>query len=142
MPRKIKLLLLLSAFLLTMCRNYDQSGPVASTNGLSCQNYTDYGIFSRRQGAECFYPCPDGSMRQPVFSERYSEDSPLFSASKADLDAHFCSMDSKPTPTTSPGSTSLPIIELTPSPTLIPTIPTVLDSPTTEIPPTVQASPL
>ena len=118
MPKKIYLLLLFSAFLVTMCKTYDQGGPVVSPNGLSCQNY--YGAFSGGAGAECFYSCPDGTIRQPEFSENFSTESNLYSASKGELDAQFCGMASAPTATIPSEITHTPIatIVLIPSPTL------------------------
>lgn len=89
MTPKIKLMLVLSAFLLSMCRTYDQNGTVASINGLSCQNYTDYGFLKRSKRAACFYVCPDGTVRQPDISENFSASSPLYSASRKDLDSEF-----------------------------------------------------
>ena len=133
MPKKIYLLLMFSAFLVTMCKTYDQGGPVVSPNGLSCQNY--YGAFSVGKGAECFYSCPDGTVRQPQISENFSTASPLYSASKGKLDAQFCGMASQPTSTIPPASTStpLPSVAYTASPTLIPT---------TQSSPTIEASPV
>gem|GEM_PF-1245632 len=135
---KIRLLLLLSAFLLTMCKSYDQSGPVVAANGLSCQNYTDYGKFSR--GAECFYSCPDGTVREPQLSEKFSSESTLYSASKGELDSQFCDMASQPVSTIPPVST-LPLLAApTSSPTLTST-PQVsaTGTVTAEISPTAQA---
>jgi hypothetical protein len=136
MPGKIKLLLLLSAFLLTMCKNYDQAGPVVAANGLSCQNFIDYGVFSQEEGAECFYVCPDGTIRQPAIPGNFSTESTLYSASKQELDSQFCGIASQPTSTIAPVSTSPPLAVSTPSPTLTPTIQV---SPTAEISPTAQA---
>lgn len=136
MPGKIKLLLLLSAFLLTMCKNYDQAGPVVAANGLSCQNFIDYGVFSQEEGAECFYACPDGTVRQPVIPGNFSTESTLYSASKQELDSQFCGIASQPTSTIPPVSTSPPLAASTPSPTLTPTIQV---SPTAEISPTAQS---
>ena len=136
MPRKIRLLLLLSAFLLTMCKNYDQAGPIASANGLSCQNYTDYGFFTQKDGAECFYACPDGTVSQPAIPGNFSTESTLYSASKQELDSQFCGIASQPTSTIPPVSTSPPLAASTPSPTLTPTTQV---SPTAEISPTSQA---
>lgn len=138
MPRKIKLLLVFSAFLITMCKTYDQGGPVASANGLSCQNYTAYGFFSREQGAECFYACPDGTVSQPAIPEKFSTSSPLYSSSKADLDSQFCNMAPQPTPTKLPVSTSSPPTVVTASPSIVPktfAAPTLV-SPTVVVVPT------
>ena len=61
MRGKTKLLVMLSALLLTMCRTYGEDAPVSSIEGLSCQTYTDYFRqgSSRSQGLECYYTCPD-----------------------------------------------------------------------------------
>ena len=117
MPKNIYLLLALSAFLITMCRAYDQGGPVVSANGLSCQNYS---VFPGGGGAECFYSCPDKTIRQPVISENFSPDSTLYSASKAELDQQLCGMASAPTATTMPEITDTPLATLdsVPSPTV------------------------
>ena len=118
MPKKIYLLLALSAFLVTMCKAYDQSGPIVSPNGLSCQNY--HGALSSSQGAECFYSCPDGTIRQPELLENFSTESSLYSASKGELDAQFCGMASAPTATIPAAITNTPFATLVsiPSPTL------------------------
>jgi hypothetical protein len=138
MPGKIKLFLLVSAFLLTMCKAYDQAGPVASANGLSCQNYTDYGLFSAEEGAECFYQCPDGTLRQPSISERFSTESTLYSASKVELDSQFCGLALQPTSTipSVATDTASPASNATASPTLTPTR---ASSPTADVSPTVQS---
>jgi hypothetical protein len=134
MYRKIKLFLVFFALLLAGCKVYDQGGPVTSTNGLSCQSYTDYRFFEwrgeeyryyiREEGAECSYMCPDGTVRQPEISGNFSASSPLYSASKEDLDAQFCGIAPEPTPTETPSST--------PPPTL---------SPTAQATPTIEISP-
>lgn len=138
MPRKINLLLVFSAFLLTMCKTYDSGGPVASANGLSCQNYADYGFFTREEGAECFYACPDGTISQPAISENFSTSSQLYSASKEELDAQYCSVAIQPTSMESPASTSPPPTVVTVSPSTTPTTlaSTELASPTVEAVPT------
>ena len=119
MERKIKLFLAFSVFLLTtMCRSYDQGGRITSTNGLSCQNYTDYGSFE--EAAECSYICPDGTIKQPVISGKFSPSSSLYSSSKEELDARFCPGMPQPTQTELPTSIS----------------PTAPASPTAEIAPT------
>ena len=139
MPKKIYLLLAFSSFLITMCKTYDQGGPIVSPNGLSCQNY--YGVFPGSRGAECFYSCPDGTVRQPEMSENFSPESALYSASKGELDSQFCGMASGPTSTIPPEITITPLATIVsiPSPTLTPV---ELASATTpaEIPPTSQAS--
>lgn len=138
MYKRVSVLIAFSAFLMTMCTTYDQGGTVASANGLSCQNFTDYGLLTQDQGAACFYVCPDGTVRQPEISEKFSESSSLYSASEEELDAQFCgiaqqttsTISSAVTSTASPGSVS------TASPTLTPT---GLASPTAEISPTPQS---
>jgi hypothetical protein len=139
MSRKIRLFLTLgfSALLLTMCRIYEQSEPVTSTNGLSCQSYTDYrffewrgeeyGYYIKEEGAECSYICPDGTVRQPAISAKFSASSPLYSASKEELDLQFCGVAVQPTPTEPPVTVT--------------TSPTPADSPTPEASATPQLSP-
>jgi len=112
MTRKIKLLLVLCAFLLSMCRTYDQNGTVASINGLSCQNYTDYGFLKRSERAACFYVCPDGTVAQPDISENFSDSSSLYTATRKELDSQFCGVASVPTATEQLASTSAPATPL------------------------------
>lgn len=139
MPKKIYLLLVFSAFLVTMCKAYDQGGPVISPNGLSCQNYS--GAFSGSQGAECFYSCPDGTIRQPELSENFSNGSSLYSASKGELDAQFCGMASAPTATEPPAITETPLATVVSNPS--PTFTLAADaSPTLEAATTITSSPL
>ena len=133
MTKKLKLLLVLSTFLLSMCRSYD-NGTVASINGLSCQNYTDYGFLTRSEGADCFYVCPDGTVTQPHISENFSGDSSLFTASKEELDSQFCSVAAQSTATESLASTPVasatePLVETA----------TIEASPTAAISPTAAA---
>jgi hypothetical protein len=104
MGRKIILFLAIFALLLTGCKFYAEGGPVTSPNGLSCQNYTNYGSF--QQGAECFYTCPDGTFRQPSMTEKFTTSSPLYSASKKELDGQFCAGVLPLTPTELPTGTS------------------------------------
>ncbi|MEO5887557.1 MAG: hypothetical protein ABIQ77_07835 [Anaerolineales bacterium] len=118
MTRKFKLILVLSAFLLSMCRSYDQNGTVDSINGLSCQNYTEYGFLKRSERAACFYVCPDGTVTQPDIAGNFSHSSALFFATKKDLDSQFCGVVSLPTATQQPASTPVPATALvTSSPT-------------------------
>lgn len=135
MHRKRRLFLALSALLLTVCKTYDQGGPLTYANGLSCQNYADYRFFEwlgedyrfyiQERGADCTYICPDGTVWQSDIPGEASDSSPLYSASKADLDARFCGFAPQPTPTITPAST--PTATATPS---------SLPSPTLEISPT------
>jgi hypothetical protein len=143
MPRKIHLFLLLSAFLLTMCKTYDAGGLVVSANGLSCQNFADYGFLTRKEGAECFYVCPDGTVSQPAIEENFSTSSQLYSASKEEVDAQYCSVNVQPTATKLPVSTptSPPPTLVTTSASITPTTlaSTALASPTVEAVPTSEA---
>src|SRR5688572_21912521 len=134
MTQKLKLILVLSAFLLSMCRSYDQNGTVASINGLSCQNYTDYGFLKRSERAACFYVCPDGTVAQPDISENFSDSSSLYTATRKELDSQFCGVTAQSTATEQPASTSAPATPLvTSSPTT---------SPIATATATVQASPV
>jgi len=137
MPKKIYLLLAFSALLITMCKTYDQGGPVVSPNGLSCQNY--YGAFSGGRGADCFYSCPDGTIRQPALEENFSTESSLYSASKEEVDAQFCGMASRPTSTVPPEITDTPLATIASnlSPTLTPAAQTLVTA-TAGISPTAQ----
>jgi hypothetical protein len=103
MHRKIKLFAGFSVLLLTtMCTFYDQGGAVISSNGLSCQSRTDFGFFQRQRSAQCYYQCPNGTVRQPEIAGEFSTSSPLYSASKEDLDVQFCKGALQPPPTASP----------------------------------------
>jgi len=108
--RKIKLFFAFSALLLMTCKFYAQSGKVVSPNGLSCQNYTNYGFLG--WGADCYYQCLDGTVRLPTLSEKFSDSSPLYTASKAEMDAKFCAGVTAPAPTQLITSTPLtPTVE-------------------------------
>lgn len=124
MHRKIMLLTTLSALLLTMCTFYDQEGAVTSSNGLSCQTHTDLGLF-RAQGeknrfhilkraADCSYRCPDGKFRQLELPGKFSASSPFYSASKEELDSQFCGTTLQATPTRPP-------LTVSPTPNVFPT---------------------
>ena len=134
MTQKLKILLVLSTFLLSMCRSYG-NGTVASINGFSCQNYTDYGFLTRSEGADCFYVCPDGTVAQPHIPENFSGDSSLFTASKEELDSQFCSVSAQSTATESLASTPT-----TPLATVSITEPP-LETATIEVSPTAAISP-
>lgn len=99
---------MLSAFLLSMCRTYDQNGTVASINGLSCQNYTDYGFLKSSKRATCFYVCPDGTVVQPDIAENFSDSSSLYTATRDELDSQFCNVAAQSTATEQLASTSEP----------------------------------
>lgn len=110
MFRKLNLLAAISVLLMTtMCTFYDQGGAVISPNGLSCQTQTDYEIFNQQQTAQCYYQCPDGTSRQPEIPGEFSVSSPLYSASKEELDAQFCGELLRPTPTR-PSATMSPTL--------------------------------
>lgn len=152
MHTKLKLLVVLSSVLLTMCTFYDQNGAVISPNGLSCQSHTSIAsvegqaennhFYMYRQAAECSYQCPDGKFKDFELSEKFSASSPLYSASKEELDAQFCGTTLQPTPqpastqplaTVPPISTVFPTVVPTTSSTVAPTV-----SPTA--PPTEQVA--
>lgn len=111
MHRKLKLFAAFSTLLLSMCTFYDQSGAIVSPNGLSCQNRTDYGLFQSERAAECYYKCPDGTVRQPEIKGEFSVSSPLYSAPQAEMDGQYCQgamLTSTPRPT-SEVPTDLPV---------------------------------
>jgi hypothetical protein len=125
MPAKTKFFLLLSAILLTMCKNY-ASEPTTYRNGLRCQNYVEYRFFewngseyqfyTTQEGADCTYMCPDGSTQQTNVSGSVSQ---LYAASPEELDAQFCGVAVAPSFTPTPVDSPTPPIE--PSPTGSPT---------------------
>lgn len=116
MHKKLKLFATFSVLLITtMCTFYDPGGAVVSPNGLSCQTRTDFGFFERQRSAQCYYQCPDGSVKQPEIAGDFSVSAPLYSASKEDLDAQFCSEALQPAPTRPPATaTATPAITATP----------------------------
>ncbi len=123
MHRMIRIFAVVSTLFLSMCTIYAPGGAIVSPNGLSCQNRTDYGFFQGQQSARCYYQCPDGTVRRPELEEAYSVSSPLYNASKDEVDAQFCQgVVAQPTATQ-------------PLPTGLPT------ETATDIPPTEQALP-
>jgi hypothetical protein len=104
MRRKTKFFVLFSVLLLTMCKSYANQ-PVTYTNGLSCQNYTDYRFFEwrgeeynfylREEGADCTYTCSDGTVKESNVSGTISA---LYSSSKENLEAQFCGVAASATP--------------------------------------------
>ena len=121
-----KLCLLVSACLLTMCKTYHE--PTIYTNGLSCQNYTDYRFFERRgeeynsfvreEGADCTYTCASGTVKDTNIAGTISS---LYASSREELEARLCGVASlatpqQPLPTTSPTATSIPSATPTTSP--------------------------
>ena len=112
MHRNIKLFVAFSTLLLTMCTFYDLGGAVVAPNGLSCRNRTDYESFEGQPSAECYYLCPDGTGRQTELEENFSVSSPLYQASKEELDAEFCPGIIAPTLTQIPFTeTPIPITD-------------------------------
>lgn len=107
MSRKLELFLGLtfSAFLLTMCRVYDQAETISSTDELSCRTYTGYfedGL-GTSHGLECYYECPDGRVGPFDF-----EVNPSLSASKADLDRLYCGIAAPQFTPTDPAASMSP----------------------------------
>ncbi|HSL44740.1 MAG TPA: hypothetical protein VK897_14990 [Anaerolineales bacterium] len=128
MFKRIMLFASLLVLLLTsMCTFYDQSGAVISPNGLSCQTRTDFGFLSGEQSAECYYQCPDGTVRQPEIDGGFSEASPLYSASKDELDDQFCDEPLPTAITQSPATPTAPEAAATTDP--------ATDVPTEEVSP-------
>src|SRR5574338_235400 len=139
MHKNIKLFLAFSALFLSMCTFYDQGGAVVSPNGLSCQNRTDYGFLQQDHTAECYYKCPDGTVRQPEIEGEFSESSPLYSASREDVDGQFCQGPALHTATPQPSpteslSTEPPVTE--PPATEPPTEPVIVEASATPASPT------
>ena len=141
MHRIIRLFAIFSTLFLSMCTVYDQSGAIISLNGLSCQNRTDYGLLEGQQAATCYYRCPDGTIRRPELEGEFTDSSPLYSASKEEIDAQFCQGVAQPTatqPTPTELATNAPTEAVTavastepvlPSPTIgiiVPTLPPLL----------------
>lgn len=142
MPGKTRLVLLISAFLLTTCKNYAGES-ITYHNGLSCRNYVDYRFFEwrgeeyrfyvREEGANCSYLCPNASAAQIDISGSISS---LYAASAEELDAQFCGVvvaststpsatpvtALSPTATSSPTRAASAIVEITAEPLLSETI--------------------
>ncbi|HJR81745.1 MAG TPA: hypothetical protein VJ821_16855 [Anaerolineales bacterium] len=127
MPGKTRLLLLLSALLLTMCKNYANE-PINYRNGLSCRNYVDYRFFEwsgseysfyvTEEGADCTYMCPNGVTRPVAISGSISS---FYAASSDELDGQFCGVAAAPTPTPTPADSPTPASEPSGTPTSSPT---------------------
>ena len=113
MPGKRKLLFVLCAFLLVMCRG--NVAPASTIEGLSCRTYPDY--------FECTYICPDGTNAGPF---RFEID-PAISATEGDLDRLFCGIApatftpreptaaTSPTPDASSTATETPTLSVSPT---------------------------
>ena len=122
MNRNFKLFAAFFALLLSMCTIYDQSGAIIAPNGLSCQNFTNYESFEGQPAAECYYSCPDGTGRQVEIKEEFSSSSPLYKASKEELNERFCEDPSLPVLTEPAGPDSPPaVVETTEEPSPTPT---------------------
>lgn len=111
---KTKIILLLSAVLLTMCKNYVNES-ITYRNGLSCRNYVDYRFFESNgnedrfyvteEGADCTYTCPNGTTQETAISGSVS---PLYAASSDELDVQFCGAAPAPTSTPTPAESATP----------------------------------
>lgn len=125
MRKELKLFIIFSCFLLTMCRRYDEGAPLLTMAGLSCRNYTAYfehGL-STSKGLECYYACPDKTIGPLDFSV-----DPALNYTKGDMDRLYCGIEAQPAPTVSSPSAS-------PTPMMSPT---VVLSPTLEVSPTAE----
>jgi hypothetical protein len=127
MHKNIRLFAAFFALFLSMCTFYDQSGAIVAPNGLSCQNLTNYQSLEGQRAAECYYQCPDGTGRQVEIEGEFSAASPLYSASKDEVDERFCEDPSLPV-LTQPPSTDAPPTEAAP----IPATQQIRPSPTAE----------
>ena len=136
---KLKFFLLVFAFLLTSCRAYAQE--TTYSNGLTCQNYTDYQFFVQRgeernfivqeEGANCSYTCPDGTVKESNIPGTISS---LYSSSKEELEVQLCGVASQATP-------EQPLATATVSPTLVSVLsPTPTSSPTRTVTATVTST--
>jgi len=126
MSKKLKLVIVLSGLLLTMCKSY--VGDTTYENGLACHNFVDtrffewrgeeYKYYLQEAGADCSYVCPDGSVKSATIPGTISD---LYGSSAAELDAQFCSIPIQATPTeplATASPTSMPTATLTFTPTM------------------------
>ena len=123
MHKKLKLVFVFSAFLLTMCRAY--AAPVSTIDGLSCRTYTDYfqdGL-NTSKGVECTYTCPDGTVAGPFEFET----DPSLSGTKGDLDHLFCGIAPATFTPTEPAADTSPTTDVSSTPTASPHL---VESPT------------
>jgi hypothetical protein len=119
MRKNLKLVIAFSAFLLTMCRAYEE--PVSTIPGLSCRSYKEYfQAGDSARGLECHYTCPNGTVSGPFESKA----DPSLSATKGDLDRRLCNVAP---PTFTPA-----VFLATSSPTVVPSG-TLAVSPTTQV---------
>lgn len=144
MPTKLKLLMVLSSVLLTMCTFYDPAGAVISPNGLSCQSHTSIAsqegqgdnnrFYMYRQAANCSYQCPDGKFKEFELPEKFSTASSMYSVPKESLDSQFCGTTVQPTSTQ-------PAVAVSPTLTVFPMgSPVLTASPASVASPTEQVS--
>ena len=104
MHRNFKLFAAFSALIISMCTFYDQSGAIVAPNGLSCQNLTNYDSIQGKPAADCYYSCPDGTGRQTEIDGEFGSSSPLYRASKEDLNEQFCENPNLPVLTQPPAT--------------------------------------
>jgi hypothetical protein len=117
MRKKLKLFIVFSCLLLTMCRRYEEGAPLLTMEGLSCRNYTAYfehGL-SSSQGLECYYACPDKTIGPLDFQV-----DPALYYTEGDMDRLYCGIEPQPTPTLASTSTSPTEVA---SPTLVSSAP-------------------
>ena len=104
MPKKLILLVVFSAFLVTACGAVGERALANPIDGLSCRGSAGSG-----RGMECYYTCPEGQVGPIVF-----EGDPSLSLSKGDLDSRYCG-------SASPATATVPPVTASPSPTSSPT---------------------
>lgn len=123
MRKKTMSLMLFISLFLTMCSPFANNVTTYS-NGLRCENRR--GV-SGGEEANCTYMCPDGSVKQTNVSGSIS---PLYAASREELDAQLCGVafEASPTealatipPTGLPSATPAASPTLSASPTVQPT---------------------
>jgi hypothetical protein len=133
MRKKMKLFVVISCFLLTMCRRYEEGAPLLTLDGLSCRNYTAYFEHGLRSsdGLECYYACPDKTVVGPLDFQ----DDPARTYTEGDMDRRYCGIKPEFTPTVASISPSATIVA---SPTLA-SSPTIEVSLPTEVTPTASA---
>jgi len=92
MRKKTMFLILFTSLFLTMCSPF-ANNVTTYTNGLRCENQRG---LSGGEGADCTYVCPDGSVKQTNVSGSIS---PLYAASREELDAQLCGVTFEASPT-------------------------------------------
>jgi hypothetical protein len=137
MHKKARLVVVFSALLITMCRQY--AAPVSTIDGMSCRAYTAYFVqgLGTSKGLECYYTCPD-----EVVGPLNFEIDPALQATKGDLDRTYCGIAPQwtatavstgmvLTPTVLPTSTTSPIPTASATSPASPTAEPELTSPAT-----------